>query len=88
MKQSTFLPRLGAYCAGLPVLLIIGLFSRRVLPLPILTPLLIVALFASIWGQARIRRTYPQDFSQRGEWAAFGVFLLFVTAGALLVVKW
>ena len=88
MNQSTFLPRLAAYCMGLPVLLVIGLFSRGLISTQVMMPLGAAALFASIWGQARIRRSYPQDFSQREEWLAFGIFLLLVGVGALLVVKW
>jgi uncharacterized membrane protein YphA (DoxX/SURF4 family) len=88
MNQSAFLPRLAAYCLGLPVLVVIGLFSRRLLSIQIMMLLGAVALFGSIWGQARIRRSYPQDFSKREEWLAFGVFLVLVAIGALLVVKW
>ena len=88
MNQSAFFPRLAAYCMGLPVLLVIGLFSRGLLSMQVMMPLGAVALFASIWGQARIRRSYPQDFSQRLEWVAFGIFLLLVAIGTLLIVKW
>ncbi|WP_157530525.1 hypothetical protein [Hymenobacter norwichensis] len=88
MNQSTFLPRLAAYCMGLPVLLVLYLFTRGHVSMQVMFPLFVVGLFIAIGGQARIRRSYPQDFRKREEWLAFGVFLVLVVIGTLLVVKW
>jgi hypothetical protein len=88
MNQSAFFPRLAAYCLGLPVLLVIYLFSRGIVSMPAMLPLFAVALLAGIWGQARIRRSYPQDFSQRVEWIACAVFLVLVLTAGLFMVKW
>ncbi|UOG76494.1 hypothetical protein MTX78_07810 [Hymenobacter tibetensis] len=85
MNQSTFLPRLAAYCIGLPVVVILYLSSQSIISREVMLPLVAVALFVAIWGQARIRRSYPQDFSQRVEWQAFGVFLVLVIIGAVSI---
>ncbi|MBO0356333.1 hypothetical protein J0X19_00110 [Hymenobacter sp. BT186] len=87
MNQSTFLPRLAAYCMGLPVLFVLYLFTRGHVSMQVMFPLFVVGLFVAIGGQARIRRSYPQDFSKREEWLALGVFSVVVVIGALLVVK-
>jgi hypothetical protein len=50
-------------------------------------PLLIGAIFAAIWVQAKIRKTYPQDFKLREEWVAFGVFIVTVVAISIVILK-
>jgi hypothetical protein len=87
VKQSTFLPRLAAYCVGLPVLLVLYLFTRNILSTTVGMPLLIGAIFAAIWAQAKIRKTHPQDFKLREEWIAFGLFLVTVAAVSLFILK-
>lgn len=87
MKQSAFLPRLGAYFVGLPVLLVIYLFSRGVITLQIMMPLFAAALFGAIWGQAKIRKSYPQNFKLREEWIAFGIFLMVVISAAFVMLR-
>lgn len=87
MKSNTFFPRLAAYFVALPVLLVIYLSSHGIMPTQMMLPLLAVTLIAAIWGRARIRRSYPQNFGRREEWVAFGIFLLLVVAGVLFVVK-
>jgi hypothetical protein len=87
MKQSSFLPRLGAYCVGLPVLLVLFLFSRGIITRQLMMPLIAAAVLGAIWGQAKIRKTYPQDFKLREEWQAFGVFLVVVIGAAFLMLR-
>ncbi|SNC66361.1 hypothetical protein SAMN06265337_1585 [Hymenobacter gelipurpurascens] len=87
MKQSAFLPRLGAYFVGLPVLLVIYLFSRSIITMQVMMPLFAAALFAAIWGQAKIRKSYPQDFKLREEWMAFGIFVVVVIGAAIIMLR-
>lgn len=87
MKQSSFLPRLGGYFVGLPVLLVLSLFSRGIITRQLMMPLLAAAILGAIWGQAKIRKSYPQDFKLREEWLAFGLFLVVVVGAALFVLR-
>ncbi|HEX8427610.1 hypothetical protein [Hymenobacter sp.] len=86
MKSAAFLPRLAAYFVGLPVLVVIYLIPH--LSTQVFLPLFVVALFVGIGGQARIRQSYPQDFSKREEWVACGIFALLGLAALLSFGKW
>lgn len=87
MKPSSFLPRLGAYFVGLPVLLVLFLFSRGIITRQLMMPLMAAVILGAIWSQAKIRKTYPQDFKLREEWVAFGTFLVVVIGAAFFMLR-